>query len=202
MLNTPQFQEALAAGKYHVLTPSAPAFQKFPCLRCKRLLPEGSFRPIAQAAEFRKGMRSALLLSPICNGCRKQMRGRWIKHPLYSPGLDAFFADRIDKARLGAKQRGIFFGIEKDDALGCYLTQDGKCALSGMPMDWKSVGTVGRGNVAWNAPSIDRIDSDKDYMPDNIQITSALVNRTKGELSSEVFIELCRSIAVHNGVAL
>ncbi|RLD70194.1 MAG: hypothetical protein DRI98_08575 [Bacteroidetes bacterium] len=48
------------------------------------------------------------------------------------------------------------------------------------------------GNI-WKA-SIDRIDSNKGYVSDNVQWTCWAVNRAKGDLTNDDFIKLCRAV--------
>jgi hypothetical protein len=203
MLNENDFRRRLKRGDYHVLTFDGVGRRKFECVRCNRTLGEESFTPVADAFS-RSGSRlkNAILLSAVCKRCKQQRFGVWISHPLYSPGLDEFFERRVALAKHGANNRGIFFGISKDDVLGTFLNQEGRCALSGIDLDFKVDGSMENGLHGLRAPSIDRIDSSKDYLPDNIQITSAVINRMKANSPNEAFIELCRLIAVHRGIAL
>jgi hypothetical protein len=99
--------------------------------------------------------------------------------------------------RGGAISRGIFFGLDKDDLLGLFIKQEGRCNLTGHPMSWQSRGKQGKGNRAPAAPSVDRIDSDKDYTLDNVQMVLQVVNTMKNSLPQSVFIEACHSVAAH-----
>lgn len=45
---------------------------------------------------------------------------------------------------------------------------------------------------------MDRIDSNKDYTKDNIQLTCKLANMMKHELSHEQFIKLCHIVGENN----
>ncbi len=43
--------------------------------------------------------------------------------------------------------------------------------------------------------SLDRIDSSKGYVEDNICITTIAINIAKNDLSKEDFIEMCKKVA-------
>ncbi len=49
----------------------------------------------------------------------------------------------------------------------------------------------------WNI-SVDRIDSNKGYTVDNIQLVCAIINRMKMNLSNDEFISLCDALASNN----
>jgi hypothetical protein len=64
-----------------------------------------------------------------------------------------------------------------------YLRQDGKCAITGMPIDLTT------------DASVDRIDSMKGYTKDNIWWVKKEINLMKNNLSLEEFILLCKMVA-------
>lgn len=137
-----------------------------------------------------------VVLSGQCSTCKGQERGTWAKHPLYSPGLDRFWTKRFRNVRASIAGRGIFVGVDKDDVLGLYLKQEGCCALTGMQMNWWTKGSAVRKADA--SPSVDRIDSNGDYILGNIQIVMTVVNVMKNNLPQQTFIQLCQQIASHN----
>jgi hypothetical protein len=70
--------------------------------------------------------------------------------------------------------------------------QDGQCAYSGLPIAWSDVG--------WDhTASIDRIDNDKGYTEDNVQLVHKDVNMMRGSLDDEKFKQLCIQIANNIG---
>jgi len=164
------------------------------CSRCRRRLPEAQFARI-ETTYIKRG-RVVAYLHPNCHTCRKQAKGKWIKHPEYSPELDRFWNDRLSGLKGGAGVRGLIVSIEKDDLLGMYLEQDGRCAISGLKMDpFKTGVSVGKSGRSFSVPSVDRIDSKGHYTLDNIQIVLQAVNTMKGELPQGVFLELCGLIS-------
>lgn len=72
-----------------------------------------------------------------------------------------------------------------------FLKQGRKCALS-------NVDLVISKKTHENTASIDRIDSNIGYHPNNIQWVHKDVNRMKSVYSEEYFIELCKKIAEHD----
>lgn len=76
--------------------------------------------------------------------------------------------------------------IEFVDAL--YELQEGRCAFSGLPIQWSEVN--------WNhSASIDRIDNERGYLPDNVQLVHKEINMMRGSLSPERFVELCALVS-------
>lgn len=90
----------------------------------------------------------------------------------------------------GAKSRNIEFSISPDYVWGLYLTQDKKCALSGVDIFF--------GKRHETTASIDRIDSNKGYICGNIQIIHKILNRIKINTPNNEFIMWCKSVANFN----
>jgi len=67
--------------------------------------------------------------------------------------------------------------------------QNGKCALTG----WDMTMILGQGNITTNA-SIDRIDSSKGYIEDNVQFVCRVVNVFKSAASEELLYKMCEAI--------
>lgn len=72
-----------------------------------------------------------------------------------------------------------------------YRKQKGLCKLSGLPIGWSETG--------WDiTASIDRIDNDRGYTQDNVQLVHKDVNMMRGKLTMERFKELCSLIEEKN----
>jgi hypothetical protein len=89
----------------------------------------------------------------------------------------------FSKLKRDAATREISFDITIEDINDKYEQQDMRCALSGIPVLF-----------GINA-SVDRIDSDKGYTKDNIQIVLSVVNIMKRDIPEDLFIMLCKNIA-------
>jgi len=97
-------------------------------------------------------------------------------------GCNAVPGKTLSKLKNGAKNRRIEVHITVEDISRQYEAQGRKCALTGIPVFFGE-----------NA-SVDRIDSDKHYTTDNIQILHKLVNIMKRDISQKDFISMCYSV--------
>ena len=78
--------------------------------------------------------------------------------------------------------------IDVDFLMGLWESQGGLCALSGLGMVHK-LGSL-------SAISIDRIDSDKGYVPGNVQLVCQWANKAKGSHPNEDMVEIIRGLRV------
>ena len=70
-----------------------------------------------------------------------------------------------------------------------WLSQNGKCALTG----WDMTMVLGSGNIATNA-SIDRINSQNGYEDGNVQLVCRAANVAKSNLTEQEFVNLCLAV--------
>ena len=87
------------------------------------------------------------------------------------------------------------FGFTSEQALHEFLVelwvkQKGICNLTGLPMQQR----VEKGTPNHMIVSVDRIDSDRHYSPDNLQLTCWFANRWKGTTPNGEFIDLLNRI--------
>jgi len=92
------------------------------------------------------------------------------------------------KLKWGAKNRKIKFKLSIDDLEKLFIKQNGKCALSGLPIK------VSENKDEETTASIDRIDSSKGYELENIQFVHKSINYMKQSLSDSDFIFLCEQV--------
>lgn len=79
----------------------------------------------------------------------------------------------LRNSRCNARKNGVEHNIKVAD-----ISLPVICKYLGIRIDYRSVSE--RGNLrSWRAPSIDRIDPTKGYIPGNVQIISDLANRMK-----------------------
>jgi len=72
-------------------------------------------------------------------------------------------------------------------------SQDGKCAITGIPMVLTKWHT--KGNTLWNQASIDRIDGNKGYEIDNVRIVCLMANYCRNGFTDEEVINFCKLAA-------
>lgn len=96
--------------------------------------------------------------------------------------------------RCGANTRGIGFHLTPKDMWEQALAQNMKCALTGLPLIFARKQADRKSSNA----SLDRIDSNGEYIKGNIQWVLKDVNTAKMYLSQYNFIDICRLVAKHN----
>lgn len=98
----------------------------------------------------------------------------------------------------GARNRGRWAGKEYDltidELMEIWDNQNGCCAISGRQLEW----IYGDGPRDNNV-SIDRIDINRGYTKDNVQLVCKIVNVGRNTQTIEKFIQLCKEIAEFNG---
>ena len=125
---------------------------------------------------FRKAERE----HRVCNRC-SQIRAK--KKLMHKQVPLRWF----NRKKIRAAERGIKWGITPRYLQTIYERQEGRCALSGVPISFDMEDNKG-------VASIDRIDSDKGYQYGNIQLVEKTVNYMKWSLSQEGFIAMCKKV--------
>lgn len=95
---------------------------------------------------------------------------------------------RIDRTRK------IHFDLALEDLDLQYEKQDGKCFYTGIKLTLPQNPQQFRFDTQSYNVSIDRIDSNKGYTKDNVQLVLKCVNFMKQSMSHEDFLEMCKLI--------
>jgi hypothetical protein len=129
---------------------------------------------------FMKGAKGS------CNRCNKI---EWEKN---NP-------DKLRAQRLwgNAHKRAKELGWPKPDFNTDWIYKkiiEGYCEVTGIPFDLTSITRIS--NHAKNpwVPSIDRIDSSKPYLKDNVQIVVFMYNVCKSEFTHEDVVKFCKAV--------
>jgi len=106
-----------------------------------------------------------------------------------------FLRENLERAdsRINKKYKVL---IDLDYLFELGTKQNWQCALTGSPLSFIRGGTMWGGK--WCNPescTIDRIDSNKDYIKGNVQLVVWRVNCIKRDLSNEEFIKTCKLVA-------
>lgn len=102
------------------------------------------------------------------------------------------------RCKSGAKNRGIPFNLNIEDAWEKFLSQDRKCSLSGRLLVFNPQYCNPRSKEKeWQTASLDRIDSLKGYEINNIQWVHTYVNYMKCDIDQDEFIQFCKEIATY-----
>jgi hypothetical protein len=140
---------------------------------------------------FTKNRRAKDGLQDVCKHCdnlRQRKRRIEKKEQIQQYGkeyrqknfnnLDFRLQGLLNASRARARLKNREHTLTKEDLFELYPV-DGKCPIFGMKLEWNAKG------FRENSPSIDRIDSNKGYTKDNVQIISWKANRIKGYASVE-----------------
>lgn len=77
------------------------------------------------------------------------------------------------------------------DLMAMWLAQDGRCAVSGLPMTWY------RGKALPTSVSIDRIDNARGYSRDNVRLICYAINTFRGRWDDDHVLTMARAIVAH-----
>ena len=95
-----------------------------------------------------------------------------------------------------ANKKNNPFTVTIEEVWSIYNAQNGKCALTGIPIGFENTKQPG---TRWSnyicTASIDRIDSSKGYTLDNIQLVHKDVNMMKNAFDQDYFIQMCKAVA-------
>ena len=96
----------------------------------------------------------------------------------------------------GAKRRDLPFEITPGYAWNLFLKQDRKCKYSGMELFFS------RNNLEHTmgvyTASLDRIDSSKGYIEENVHWVHKRINVMKGNMSEQEFLNFCEAVTFKN----
>jgi hypothetical protein len=122
--------------------------------------------------------------SLICNSCRSANN---------KVTLSTHLRSYIMALLRGGARRGERRDLTTGDVIAVWRRQRGRCALTGVLMTH----AVGSGACNTNL-SIDRIDPLKGYTADNIQLTCAIANWMRREMSIGQYLDWCSLVVAHH----
>lgn len=106
----------------------------------------------------------------------------------------------ISRIKSRSKRTNLKVKITGKDIYNQWIKQNKKCALSGLDIDFinTNTGNSTRKESKYDlicSASVDRIDSTKGYIKDNIQIIHKDINFMKNNYDEKYFINMCKLIA-------
>jgi len=134
------------------------------------------------------------LIKGVSNGCRQCTHSKTgIDHPSFKgykeiPG--SWFRRYINRSNK------FEFTITIENIYDLWTKQNKKCALSGLDIDFKNTNQNTHDLIC--TASLDRIDSKKGYILDNIQLVHKDINMMKKEYNQQYFIEMCKLVSNNN----
>ena len=129
-------------------------------------------------------------------GCQHPLKGKNGRqgkdHPHWR-GVGDLSAQFFSVLKYRAEKQGFEFSITMEEIWQLFLDQDKKCALTGLPLKFETLRNILKG--AEQTASLDRIDSNRGYVPDNIQWVHKDVNKMKNEFGQDYYIKMCTLVA-------
>jgi len=113
-------------------------------------------------------------------------------------GIGDLSKSYVTRIKSSAKSRGIEFVLTAEFLWELFVAQDGKCAITGVPLVMdrhfrKSMAAKNKNQTA----SLDRKDSSLGYVKGNVQWVHLDINMMKHNKSERRFVELCQAVAGH-----
>lgn len=97
----------------------------------------------------------------------------------------------LARAKHAAKHRGHEFTLTPVKLLDIWLTQNGRCYYSGLPMNF----TTKHPHLV----SVERLDNSLGYVDGNVVLACWCVNRARNILTKDQLLEMCKAIVEHQG---
>jgi GH24 family phage-related lysozyme (muramidase) len=110
---------------------------------------------------------------------------------IFDSKIPAFIWNGLEKRAMEQKRGNMQkVDFEREYLWELYLKQDGKCAMTGWDIQFTSINKE-------NTASVDRIDSNENYIKSNIQLVHKDVNRMKNAFSDEYFYKVCKAVTAN-----
>lgn len=158
---------------------------KLRCHACNEFLDPESFSIDNSRSELR--VRNQYRY--ICKKCEQQRAINHRNSLSDSDKLIRLLRERLLHAKNRAKSKNMYFDLTKEFILDLWDKQKGKCALTGLDMTYDRY--TGR---TYTNVSIDRIDTNKGYTKDNVQLVCMAANQSKSDLTDEQLYQVCKGI--------
>lgn len=161
------------------------------CKICLVTKPLGDFYANGCFADGVVKYRSRCKVCVLAKAQQDQPKNYKTKSERRSSSPKAFLSGALNHA--AKRKLHLGFDLDLKYLLDLYDSQQGRCALSGVPMTYRA----GVGRTSTNI-SIDRIDSRRGYLRGNVQLVCDLVNRMKQDLQEDELVVWCRNILEHH----
>ena len=148
------------------------------CTRCKEF---------KDASCFHRDRTSLNGLSIYCKSCHRKDENNYLKT------LKGYLSRKIISARVHSRQLNREFSITTSDIFCLWNKQDGKCYYTGIKMEHH--GSIEKGSRNSKCVTIDRIDSERGYVADNVVLCCWAINSMKSNMNVIQFVEWCSLVS-------
>ena len=133
-------------------------------------------------------VRSTHLVKGDTISCGCALKRKCSEHPNWT-GYEEISGNFFYSIKAHAVQRDLRFDITIKDAWDVFITQNRKCALTKLPLNFPTSGRNRDGTA-----SLDRIDNSKGYTRENIQWLHKDINIMKMDFTTAEFINYCQLV--------
>lgn len=172
--------------------------KKYGFLTIKSLIQRGreyhwAWRAICECSncgktDFETSIQNVLRGRTTSCGCRKDFYTKLTgKNSVQFTGYEEIRGKTWSTICRRARNRGRSVDVSIQDVWEIYEKQNRKCALSGIPIAFGKINSE-------TTASLDRIDSSRGYVKDNVQWVHKDVNIMKNVFSVEYFLEMCTNV--------
>ena len=149
------------------------------CSKCKKEFP-------ADNTHFFKHSQRSDGLHSWCKSCCKEGNKKSIekKYSTFEGRITTF----LRTCKESAKKRNQEFSLSRKDFLDMWKQQDGLCVYTGLPMELAPATLF--------SVSVERIDNNIGYTPENTVLVTNAVNRMKSNMEGEDFFHFCKCVTL------
>lgn len=127
-----------------------------------------------------------------------KQRHKWVNGKFSRHGVGDITGTYSTYLRSKATQRGLEYSVSEEYLWNLFLSQNKKCALSGVDLNIShKINSSAHVDRANHTASLDRIDSNKGYVEGNVQWVHKIINIMKRHHTDEVFINWCTLVSQH-----
>lgn len=128
-------------------------------------------------------------LQSYCKECRRTISKNW------ASTLDGFIKKILSDLNIYCKKNHIINTLNLDNVKELYIKQNGLCKLTGLPLTHLAYSNKDNNEISefFNI-SIDRIEANKEFEINNIQLIGSMIKKMKGNMTNEKFIEFCKMV--------
>lgn len=130
-----------------------------------------------------------------CRQCKNKQMENVRKNLDDKTRLQKTLRMRFYAARDRARKKSLSFDLTTEFLEELWCKQEGKCAITNIPMTYLN----DNGRTYTNV-SIDRIDSNKGYTKENVQLVCMAVNQMKSDLTMDEVLIICEAVVKNNKI--